>query len=413
VLHGNVQTSLGSQSEDPEYPNLATVGMDYKLNQKTTLFVDEQIASGGGQSDRTTSIGVKTQPWDHAEADSSIGQEYTEYGPRLFSTLGLTQGWQLSENLSLTAGYNRVASMHQPNVPITSGATAPAIGTETSDFNSLSLGASYHQKDWAMNGRLETLNSDQQTSRNLFAGFYRNLSEGEAFSSSLQAFHSDYQDAGSSNSIDGRVAFAFRSDASRWSWLDELDLIYQDQEGLSGLAQFASSTGVAASQESAATLANDPQTVATYGLDMRNWKIVNNLQGNYSVDGRYQLSLYYGSKWARFAFDSGSYQDYTDLMGTEFRYDIRPKWDVGFMFNREHSYSADTTLRSYGIESGVDVATNMWLSVGYNFSGFYDQDFTADHYTAKGVYLRFRFKFDQDTVKSFASAGRLAAPAIP
>jgi hypothetical protein len=44
----------------------------------------------------------------------------------------------------------------------------------------------------------------------------------------------------------------------------------------------------------------------------------------------------------------------------------------------------------------------MWLSVGYNFKGFYDQDFTAAHYTAQGVFIRFRFKFDQDTVREMA-----------
>jgi hypothetical protein len=189
-----------------------------------------------------------------------------------------------------------------------------------------------------------------------------------------------------------------------------MDLIYASQQGLQSLPQFANSTGVAASQESASTLANSPQTVATYGLNMRNWKLVNNLQGNYTDNDHYQLSLYYGSKLARFAFDSGSYQGYTDLVGGEFRYDIQPKWDLGFMVNREHSYSAGVTSRSFGIETGWDVGTNMWLSLGYNFSGFYDQDFTANHYTAKGVFIRFRFKFDQDTVKNMASAGRVAVP---
>jgi hypothetical protein len=43
--------------------------------------------------------------------------------------------------------------------------------------------------------------------------------------------------------------------------------------------------------------------------------------------------------------------------------------------------------------------------VGYNFTGFYDQDFTANHYTAKGLFVRFRFKFDQDTIKDLARHG--------
>ncbi|HEV2333227.1 MAG TPA: OmpA family protein [Gammaproteobacteria bacterium] len=412
VLRGSATRTLGGEAADPQYPNLYAAGVDYKLTDKTALFVNEQSTSGTLQSDRTTEFGVKTQPWDQAQVSSSVSQEQTEYGPRLFSTVGLTQGWQVNKELSLEAGYDRVASMHQPSTPVTTAqtATAPATGAYTSDFNSMFLGASYHQADWAMNGRAETLNSDQQTTRNLFAGFYRTLGAGVAFSASLQGFHSDYAVGGVSDTANGRLGFAYRPDESRWSWLEQLDLVYASQEGLQGLPQFASATGTAASQESAATLANDPQTVATYGLNMRTWKIVNNLQQNYAEEGVYQFSLYYGSKWARFAFDTGSYQGYTDLMGVEYRYDIRPKWDLGFMVNRIHSYGAGVTNRSYGIETGWDIGTNMWLSLGYNFSGFYDQDFTADHYTAQGLFLRFRFKFDQDTVKSMASAGKLVTP---
>ena len=47
------------------------------------------------------------------------------------------------------------------------------------------------------------------------------------------------------------------------------------------------------------------------------------------------------------------------------------------------------------------------------FQGFYDQDFTANHYTAKGIFLRFRFKFDQDTIKELAMPGRVTAPPVP
>jgi hypothetical protein len=402
--------------------------VDYKVSKKATLFVDEEVSSGAQQSDRSTEFGVKSEPWSHGQVNTSIGQDNTEYGPRLFSTMGLTQGWDVSKDLSLQAGYNRVATIHEADFPSTAStgtttgtgsaapapAIAPAVGTLSSDFNALFVGFGYHQDSWAMNGRFETLNSDQDSTRNLFAGFYRSLSQGQAFSASLQAFHSFYTIGGTSDSVDGRLGYAFRPDASRWSWLQQLDFIYADQQGLQSLPQFATSTGIAASQESASTLANDPQTVATYGLDMRNWKIVDNLQGNYTVEDRYQMSLYYGAKLARFAFDSGSYQGYTDIMGAEIRYDIKPKWDVGFLVNRLHSWSAGTVNGSYGLETGWEVGTNAWVSLGYNFSGFYDPDFTSNHYTAKGVFLRFRFKFDQDTIKDWASgASKVALPAAP
>ncbi|MFI4921120.1 MAG: hypothetical protein ACHQAZ_05735, partial [Gammaproteobacteria bacterium] len=227
TLHANVMTSVDGAAEDPQYPNLVTVGADYKLTDKTALFVNEEDTNGAGQSNRTTEFGVKTSPWDHADVDSSVSQEQTEYGPRLFSTVGLTQGWQVSKDLSLQAGYNRVASMHQPDLPATTAdtATAPAVGTYTSDFNSLFVGASYHQESWSMNTRFETLNSDQQTTRNLFLGFYRALSQGQAFSASLQAFHSYYMVGGASDNIDGRLGYAWRPTESRWSWLEQMDLI--------------------------------------------------------------------------------------------------------------------------------------------------------------------------------------------
>ena len=49
------------------------------------------------------------------------------------------------------------------------------------------------------------------------------------------------------------------------------------------------------------------------------------------------------------------------------------------------------------------MARNVWLSVGYNFDGFEDSDFSAAGYTANGPYIRFRLKFDQDTADEIQS----------
>jgi hypothetical protein len=45
---------------------------------------------------------------------------------------------------------------------------------------------------------------------------------------------------------------------------------------------------------------------------------------------------------------------------------------------------------------GYLVATNLWLSTGYNILGFKDKDLSGEEYTAQGVYFRLRFKFDED-----------------
>ncbi len=52
-----------------------------------------------------------------------------------------------------------------------------------------------------------------------------------------------------------------------------------------------------------------------------------------------------------------------------------------------------------GAEIGYAVATNLWASLGYNATGFHDKDLSGSDYTNKGVYLRLRYKFDEDLFK--------------
>ena len=92
--------------------------------------------------------------------------------------------------------------------------------------------------------------------------------------------------------------------------------------------------------------------LGTVGIDQRTWKLVNNLQANYQASDRSQWSIYYGSKYARFVFDSGAYQGYTDLIGSEYRYDLSPRWDIGVIGSRLHTYSSGVYSNSYGIETG-------------------------------------------------------------
>jgi opacity protein-like surface antigen len=55
-----------------------------------------------------------------------------------------------------------------------------------------------------------------------------------------------------------------------------------------------------------------------------------------------------------------------------------------------------------GIDLGLNVRDNMWITLGYNISGFYDDDFSGARYTAQGPYLRVSIKADQETLKRIA-----------
>jgi hypothetical protein len=57
--------------------------------------------------------------------------------------------------------------------------------------------------------------------------------------------------------------------------------------------------------------------------------------------------------------------------------------------------------QAFGVEAGYLLRQNLWLSAGFNASGFSgDADLSGYEYTQRGAYIRLRFKFDEDIFKS-------------
>ena len=85
------------------------------------------------------------------------------------------------------------------------------------------------------------------------------------------------------------------------------------------------------------------------------------------------------------------------VIGTETRYDISSRWDLGAHYHLLDTPDYNLSQDSYGISSGFDLVKNLWFSVGYNWQGYHDDDFSSNGYTAQGPYVKLRFKFDQNT----------------
>jgi hypothetical protein len=74
-------------------------------------------------------------------------------------------------------------------------------------------------------------------------------------------------------------------------------------------------------------------------------------------------------------------------------YDVTERWDVGVAAS---TLFADGSERyALGFETGYAIVDNLWLSIGYNLTGFTDDDLTDSDYTRRGPYIRLRFKFDE------------------
>lgn len=83
-------------------------------------------------------------------------------------------------------------------------------------------------------------------------------------------------------------------------------------------------------------------------------------------------------------------------------YDVTSKWDIGLATSVMGSQQGASRQYAYGVETGYLLANNVWASLGYNFSGFYDKDLTGSDYTRHGVYLRLRMKFDEKSIQSWS-----------
>lgn len=80
-------------------------------------------------------------------------------------------------------------------------------------------------------------------------------------------------------------------------------------------------------------------------------------------------------------------------------YDITENWDIGVLAAWLYSPQSGSQF-ARGVEIGYLLKENLWLSLGYNQSGFRERDLSNADYTAKGVYLRLRFKFDETLFKA-------------
>ena len=109
--------------------------------------------------------------------------------------------------------------------------------------------------------------------------------------------------------------------------------------------------------------------------------------------------MQYAAKTVSELINLQTYNSFTDLSGFETRYDLTSKWDIGIHGNVLRARELDNYDYSSGLSLGYSVARNIWISIGYNFCGFRDEDFSNSFYTSEGVFLRFRLKFDQASVR--------------
>ncbi len=358
------QSILGNNGSS-DFPSRTLLGADYKLNESAILFAAQEWTDGDDVKSSGTRVGLKTVPWRGGKFDSALEQQINEYGPRMFALFGLGQTLQLDDRWSIDASLDRNQTVRKAGARQFDTDVPPVVDGE--DFTAVSIGASYREEKWAWENRLEYRTADTEDRWGIFSGIVGEVREGLALSGRAQIFLTD-TGAGAENTK-GELSFglAHRPRLTRWIVLDRLDYIFDENIG--------------------------------DNINLTTWRLVNNLNANYKLDKRTQIALQYGAKYVKDDIDEDDYSSFTDLFGIEGRYDLTKNWDIGLRSSVLHSWSTDAFDYSAGASVGYNVMKNAWVSLGYNLIGFEDADFSRANFTAEGPYVKFRVKFDQNSVR--------------
>ncbi|WP_201585017.1 DUF11 domain-containing protein [Psychrobacter jeotgali] len=121
--------------------------------------------------------------------------------------------------------------------------------------------------------------------------------------------------------------------------------------------------------------------------------------GNYHPTRALTLSGRYAGKYTEYDADNITSDNTAHAAYVRGLYDISERWDIGLQAGSYWNDRADDLSYMLGAEIGYSPMTNLWLSLGYNFMGFEDEDIAYDDTTQEGAYFRLRFKFDEDLFK--------------
>ncbi|WP_201596419.1 DUF11 domain-containing protein [Psychrobacter fulvigenes] len=121
--------------------------------------------------------------------------------------------------------------------------------------------------------------------------------------------------------------------------------------------------------------------------------------GNYHPTRPLTISGHYAGKYTEYDADGIASDNTAHAAYARGLYDISERWDIGLQAGTYWNDQADDMSYMLGAEVGYSPMTNLWLSLGYNFMGFEDEDIAYEDTTQQGAYFRLRFKFDEDLFK--------------
>ena len=365
TLYGEVEMDV----QDADRKVIA-LGGEYTLKNKGRIYARHQFISsitgpyGLNQSERqnTTAVGIDTEYMKDGRVFSEYRIRDAIGGGDVEAALGLKNLWSIAPGVRLGTSFERVESL---------------AGTGQNENTALALALEYTGSPvWKGSSRLELRKGHTQDSLLFTVGLAARLAAD--WSALARNAYSLARTDGAGDKVIERLqaGMAWRDSASnRWNMLARVEhRLEQDQ--------------------------------SAPGLDLRTSTQIFSVHGDWQLSRPFLVTGRYAAKWATDKSHGLATKSRAQALGARATWEFAPKWDAGLVSSVLFGEGTQSKRYGVGLELGYLVAQNLWVSAGYNLFGYKDADMAGADYTARGAYVRLRYKFDEALLGAAPEAAR-------
>ncbi len=370
----NERLSLGAEAEHnvsgDEHRRLA-LGGDFQIAERTRLYGRFERQSGAISPDQIAAPAVQGSAFVFGVDSSYLHdtQLFSEYrlrdaisGRDLQLASGVRNNWDLAPGLRANAALEQTQVVSGP-APDTS---ALALGL---DYSANPLWKASTKVEWRRSGDVAATAQDESFKTTLWQVMgARKLDRDWTLLARNYLLRTDYSARGDVFQDRVQAGVAYRdTDTNRINALGKIE--FKNERD--------------ASDPVSGTLVSKATILSTHAdwHPARPWWLT----------GRF------AAKWQRDQFEGGVQDSFrAQLVSGRLVYDVTENWDLGALMATQFGQHG-ARQSAIGMELGYLVRQNLWLSLGYNRTGFSaDPDLSGYDYTQSGVFIRLRFKFDEN-----------------
>ena len=340
---------------------MAAVGGEYQLPNKGRVYARHEFISSltgpyglnSQQRQNSTVVGVDTEYMKDGKLFSEYRIRDALSGGDTEAAIGLRNLWTLAPGLRLGTSIERIQAI---------------AGKDDAESSAVALGLEYTANPlWKGTARLELRDGHSSDSVLSTLGFAAKVSKDwTVLARNTYSVTRNAGETGGRHAIERlQGGLAYRdSDTDKWNALARVEMRSESD-----------------TTQPAIELKSTTEIVSLHA----DWKPIR----PFVLTGRY------AAKWTADKSQGLSTKYRAQVVGGRATWEFLPKWDIGLVTSLMTGNTASSKQYGLGLELGYLLANNLWVSAGYNLMGYKDADLQGADYTAKGPYVRVRYKFDE------------------